>query len=211
MADLFKTLYQIVLAGIVGGIFAYAWQKRGWIFQQNLKIAVDKHESQIQLIKDFFGLVDKRIYASRLYLDELTSGDPERIRTQKESYGVTVAEWNERNQGMVVMLRSRFDSQTANAIEMYFPPEFAQVDKKLRRKRTLGASDPVTQRQLTEDIRKALFQINRRARSEMHDLFEKTSDTLTILDERPPIKLSNAERLSTLYLIKSLFKTRVQH
>lgn len=209
MADLLKTLYQIVLAGIVGGIFAYAWQKRGWIFQQNLKIAVDKHESQIQLIKDFFGLVDKRIYASRLYLDELTSGDPERIKAQKEIYGVTVAEWNERNQGMVVMLRSRFDHQTANAIETYFPPEFAQIDAMLRRKRLLGGSDPIKQRQLTEDVRKGLSRINREARSVMHDLFEKTSDTLIILEEKPPIKLSNAERLSALYLFKSLFKARV--
>jgi hypothetical protein len=200
--------FQIILAGLVGGAFAYAWQRRGWLFQQNLKIATDKHEAQLALIRDFFTLVDKRIYASRIYLDETISRDIDRINRERDTYKAVVSEWNERVPGILVLIRGRFSYQTALDLENYFLPAFTVVDSKLRKKRLLLPPDPTSQQELSDMIRSDLYKINFHARDQMQTLFEKTRHTMRLLEPEPEIKLSNSDALTIPYLIKGLFKPR---
>lgn len=208
MTDFLKTLYQILLASIVGGLFAFAWQRRGWIFQQKLKTATDLYEARLSLIKDFFTLVDKRVYSSHLYLNELITNDNSRIDAERLDYRSVVAEWNERVPGLLVMLRGRFDYQTALDFEHYFPPAFANIDQKLRRKRlNLGVKD-FNHSELTKSIRGDLHLINYHARDQMQSLFERTKNTLHVLAENPPIDLTYFNDMTTFYLFNSLFKPR---
>jgi len=210
LADLFKIFYQIVVAGVVGGIFAFAWQRRGWIFQQNLKRAADKHEGQVALTRETFSLVDKRLYASRTYLDQLISGDQRMIDSERGRYRDVVQEWNEKISGVLILIRVRFSHKFALDFDSYFLPAFVEIDRKLREKRVNQDNPKFDHTECTKSIRWDLKLVNARARDFMADMLFVTDGNLQIIEERPKITISNAPNLGHVYLIKSLFKPRVQ-
>ncbi|WFP61354.1 hypothetical protein [Mesorhizobium sp. WSM4904] len=205
------TLQQAInwlLGAVIGGAIAFAWQRRGWVFQQSLKRGTDKYEAQVSVTREAFSLVDKRIFASRLYLDTLIENDKDNVAAERERYRKVVEEWNEKISGLVILIRVRFDFQSSVRFERYFLPAFAEIDRKLRQKRLTIAKSGHEQALITNGIREDLSLVNLTAREIMADMLKITSDTLNIIDDEPKISIKNRSQLTHFYLLKSLFKLR---
>ncbi|MER8628868.1 hypothetical protein NKH55_03700 [Mesorhizobium opportunistum] len=199
-----------ILGAVIGSAIAFVWQRRGWLFQQNLKRAIDKYEAQVALTREGFSLVDKRIFASRLYLDSLIGGEQKSITEERERYRKVVEEWNEKASGIVILIRVRFGASYAIAFEQYFLPAFSELDRKLRQRRTAVDKGGFDLSLLTRGIRDDLALINVQARESMLEMVRQTSETLRVVDESPLIVMKNISNLSYFYLFKSLFKPRQQ-
>ncbi|MDX8435340.1 hypothetical protein RFN25_18110 [Mesorhizobium abyssinicae] len=198
------------LGAVIGGAIAFAWQRRGWVFQQNLKRGTDKYEAQVALTREAFSLVDKRIFASRLYLDALIGNDQKNIATEREKYRKVVEEWNEKISGLVLLIRVRFDFRIAVDFDRYFLAAFTEIDRKLREKRIGADKEGVSQTSLTKGVKNDLASVNRQARASMLEMLRHTSETLKLIEDNPKIEVKNKSQLTYYYLIKHLFKSRQQ-
>jgi len=206
--DIVKIGITVISTGLIGSQFAYFWQRRGWVFQQNLKRNSDLHESQLNLTRELFKLVDRRIYASRAYLTALLDTTEAVAEEERVRYRAVVAEWNESVSGLLILLQTRFDYQSSYNFDNYFLPAFAEVDRKLRAKRVGRGRPEVNQADLTAQVRGDLDLINIQAREFMELLMQKSRDTERALEEKPVISASNAHSLGYWYLLKSLFEPR---
>lgn len=205
------TLQQAInwlLGAVIGGAIAFAWQRRGWVFQQNLKRGTDKYEAQVSVTRETFSLVDKRIFASRLYLDALIENDKDIVAAERERYRKVVEEWNEKISGLIILIRVRFDLQSSINFEKYFLPAFTEIDRKLRQKRLTATDNNGDQALITKAVKDDLSLINLKARGMMSGMLKSTLDTINIIEDEPKISIENKTHLTHVYLLKSLFKSR---
>jgi len=209
MWELAKWLLTVIIGGAIGGAVAFKWQKRGWLFQQKLKRVADKYEIQMSATRDFFNLVDKRVYASRLYLSTLLEKNMQEIAAERERYKATVFEWNEKISGLLIVIEARFRDGRANELDGYFLPAFSELDRKLRAARKSVELGSSLGDDLTKSIRGDLYLINHHAREVMYSMLGETRDIALAIDERPSINISNIDDLTSWYLFKSLFQARL--
>lgn len=210
MVDIVSWILTLLVGGAIGGAIAFNWQKRGWLFQQKLKRASDKYDAQIGLARDLFVLVDKRLYASRLYLNVILERDLERIYVERETYRKVVFDWNSNISGLIIMMISRYRSQTRLDFDTYFLPAFAELDRKLLHLRKQVERNG---RLVADDVQAArgdLYRINWRAREFMSEMMAEARSLYRVIDEKPEIAERNISELTYWYLLKSLFEKRRQ-
>jgi hypothetical protein len=156
-----------------------------------------RYDQKIEIVRQLFGLVDRRIYATRTYKLFLQSADlgwpEERVR-----YREVVRKWNEEAPGLLVIMQTILPQRYCLEFDHIFFPKFATIDSFLGRQRTLLERESPIDVTLAAYARVMLAEFINTARSERR-----------LIDRVPEINFENIDSLGCGYLIKSLFKSRM--
>lgn len=223
-------VYAMILFGSIFGLLtsAVAFLFENWIFQaafgawvvfalqqihqksvQRTDLFQKRYEQKLSAIQSFFGLVDKRIYASRAYLATLRVPQPdESWVTERERYREAVREWNERAPSVLVTMLTLLPARMCYQIERDTFLPFSQVDQMLASIRRARSSNSPSRDAVfsTQDILADLVTNSNVSLASFLNLAKKERK---LIDQEPSISEENLPNLSFGYLVASLFKTTI--
>lgn len=197
-----------VAAAIVSGAIAAAWQRRSWLFQQKMTYTKEKYDKKIKLNTELFLLIDRRIVATRHYVEAIISIEDENIKDERKKYRLVVDDLNIRIPSFIDEIRSIYGFELAFKFDGYFPAEFSHIDAQLRNARLRVESGEYRFWDSISDANATLKRMNIEARDfsrQMRFLSERDKDYIEL---KPEISYENEDSLSYSYLLKSLFKPR---
>jgi len=84
-----------VIQTLIAAWVAFQLQEIGLANSRKRDSLQAAYERKIEATKSLYALIERRIYASRRYLDVIES-EPDRISAERNHYRDVVAEWNER-------------------------------------------------------------------------------------------------------------------
>lgn len=166
------------------------------------------YQRKVEASKALYGLIEKRIYASRRYLGVIES-EPDKIADERERYRTAVSEWNEQAQLHQVTLLLEFDSYFGLLVDKQYNPSFVAVEALLRRQRLLVEGGKVPSAVLSREVRTTLDYLNRLALDVFRKAMKKARKERNIVDEKVSISEGNIEHLSYGRLLKSLVQPGV--
>jgi hypothetical protein len=182
---------------------AFRLQESSHVNQRRLERLQTTFDRKVEATKSLHSLIERRIYASRRYLDVLTY-EPSLVAKEREDYRSAVKEWNESAKVHQTVILIEFAGYYGLQLDNVFFPAFSKIDSQLailRRSVEAGRNaDPTTSRQ----VRATLNTLGKHALDLVRDMLRETKNDRDILDDRLPVTAENAPRLSYGRLIKAL-------
>ena len=125
-----------VFQAVFGAWVVFALQQLHQASMQRADRFQKRYDQKLAAIQAFFGLVDKRIYATRAYRAALLSSESQEAWiAEREKYRDAVREWNERAPGIVVTLLTLLPARLCFQLERETFQRFSTMDAHLGRVR----------------------------------------------------------------------------
>lgn len=198
-----------VLQAAFGAWVAFSLQQLHQKSVQKADLFQRRYDQKLAAIQLFFGLIDKRIYASRAYLTSLRSPiSDDGWVAERERYRQVVREWNEKAPGVLVTLLTLLPARICFQLERETFLPFSAVDGLLGHIRESRGSG---QRQLeaVSNVQGYLSEISTSSAISLAEFLNLAREERRLIDRKPSIIDENAADLSFGYLITSLFKSSV--
>lgn len=166
------------------------------------------YQRKVEASKALYGLIEKRIYASRRYLGVIES-EEDRIAEERERYRTAVSEWNEQAQLHQVALLLEFDSYFGLLVDHDYNPSFLTVEMLLRKQRLRVEQGQIASPEISKSVRSTLDGLNRLALDVFREALKEAQKDRNIMDEKVEITEANIDHISYSRLFKSLFQPGV--
>ena len=223
-------VYGLMIIGIVYGIVTNTvlFLFENWVFQaafgawvvfalqqvhqksvQQSDLFQKRYEQKLVAIQSFFGLVDKRIYASRAYLATLRAPQQdESWVAERERYRDAVREWNEKAPGVLVTMLTLLPARMCYQLERDTFLPFAHSDQLLGTIRRARLNGTESQNTIfgTRDI---LAELVENSNISLAEFLNLAKEERKFLNQEPAISERNLPNLSLGYLVASLFKPSI--
>lgn len=202
MFDLLKILITFILTGCVGVFISYKVQKK----QSHNNIIIKKAEKKISELKDtrdiFEDLSSDRIYRSRITISSLKEG--EISEKDRESYQLSVANWNKKLNTLFFELNSQNIYYIAIEIERDVQKYFAMAHKEIKKeinKKTIPTGADLN---FATDCINTAYKNAKNISENITDIAEKRWDDIKNADS-VPLSEFNLDKASAFTLIAALF------
>jgi hypothetical protein len=207
---LVTTIVGFLLTGLVGTWITYFWQSRSWRHQQTYSRQKEKLETQIRITEDISNLIARRKFRMLRACFALKRMNKERIEKSWSSYDEIVISWNEEVNGYITKLRHYFDKRIQWDLDIHITNQFRIIGEELelvKRKYEAGNIDNDFSRILVR-IEQQLTDFNGETNAFVAKLWDKIEHTKSDVDGNPRVSEEDHEKLSIIYLVKSLFARR---
>lgn len=198
-----------VFQAVFGAWVVFALQQMHQKSTDKAGLFQKRYDQKLAAIQTFFGLVDKRIYASRAYLASLRALPPDNEWTaERERYRDVVREWNEKAPGVVVTMLTLLPARLCFQVERETFLPFSLMDAhlgRIRRLRTAGTIDP----NVIASVHNILSELVSDSNVSLAEFLNLAKEEQKLIDRKPRISEENLPLLSLGYLVSSLFKAPV--
>lgn len=161
------------------------------------------YERKVEATKLLYSLIEKRVYATRRYLDVIET-ESTSINEEREKYVGVVTEWNETVKIAQVTILLEFRGDIGLSLDNYFFPKFLAIDGLLRKQRIRVQGGSPTSADTSAEIRAMLHDLNQRGINLIRDMLARALRDRNIVDEVIKISEENIEHLSLRRLLKAL-------
>jgi hypothetical protein len=198
------TVLGFFLTYVVGSWLTSAWQIRNWRYQKESDIIKERISLQIELVEELGNLIGKRLSRMQRLLSAIRGGDSESIENSWNANDKVVLDWNDNISGTSTKLRQHFSFEDQIYFESYILKFFSEIQEKIYREYRKENADNNN----IENIQNNLYMLRRQTNIFIKDLWDEIDKTKASFDGVVDISIENLEKLSYLFLIKSLFKAR---
>ena len=182
---------------------AFQWQERSAVNSRKRERLQSAYDRKVEAAKALYGLIGRRLYASRRYLDVIES-EPAKLSAEREHYRAAVKEWNEQAQVHQVTILLEFDSYFGLLIDRTYNPSFINIDSWLRRQRQAIESGDAHDVTVSRQIRSELHELNRISLDVSREMLKEARKDRNIMDEKVAITEENIDHISYTRLLKAL-------
>lgn len=197
-----------IVQTLIGAWVVFKAQQAAAAHSRSMARLEGAYSRKIEAISSLYGLVERRLYATRRYLATIEN-DPSMIDQERLQYREVVQEWNVSAKMHQINVLLDYDSYFGLLLDQEFFPSFAKMDMSLRHQRIRVQNGNKPDAIISSNISSELKRLSVLALKITREMRRIADADRMILDGKAEIRLENSGLITYPQLLKALFVPRV--